>query len=217
MVNCIMITSVINTPNKCLSYSKTRSVFSREERFSQTKKTIESIRSKLPNDKIFLVECTQFNEEEKLFFNENCDYIHNIWEIKNLHDNIFGISKSLGEGTMTIQGLEYIKKQNLSFDYIYKISGRYFLNDNFSMDGINQSVFKYISDNKNNVFTGLYKLNFKIVDDFINFLKNNIHLMKQCIGYEVIISKFVNNINFFEQNVVGLSGYVTVCGSKYEG
>ena len=43
MSNLVLITSVINTPKKPLSYSKIRSVFTREERFEQTKKTIESI------------------------------------------------------------------------------------------------------------------------------------------------------------------------------
>ena len=36
MNNIILITSVINTPNKPLSYSKTRSVYNRRERFEQT-------------------------------------------------------------------------------------------------------------------------------------------------------------------------------------
>ena len=42
MINLVLITSVINTPNKQLSYSKIRSVFNRNERFKQTKKTIKT-------------------------------------------------------------------------------------------------------------------------------------------------------------------------------
>ena len=38
MSNLVLITSVINTPNTPLSYSKIRSVFTREQRFEQTKK-----------------------------------------------------------------------------------------------------------------------------------------------------------------------------------
>ena len=37
MNNIILITSVINTPNKPLSYSKTRSVYNRRERFGGSK------------------------------------------------------------------------------------------------------------------------------------------------------------------------------------
>tara|TARA_B110000208_G_C11756952_1_gene425495 strand:+ start:1233 stop:1397 length:165 start_codon:yes stop_codon:yes gene_type:complete len=52
MINLILITSIINTPNKPLSYSKIRSVFTRKERFEQTKKTIQSIKEKIPEYKI---------------------------------------------------------------------------------------------------------------------------------------------------------------------
>ena len=48
MSNLVLITSVINTPNLPLSYSKVRSVFTREERFEQTKKTVESIKKTYP-------------------------------------------------------------------------------------------------------------------------------------------------------------------------
>ena len=111
MNNLVLITSIINTPNTHLSYSKTRSVFTREERFQQTKKTIQSIKGKIPNHTIMIVECTDFTEEEKDYFENECDYVLNLWERKELHPNIFGISKSLGEGTMTIKALKYINKR----------------------------------------------------------------------------------------------------------
>ena len=43
MNNLVLITSVICTTNNPLSYTNNRSVYSHEERFEQTKKTIESI------------------------------------------------------------------------------------------------------------------------------------------------------------------------------
>ena len=51
-MNIVLITSVINPPNKPLSYVKNRSVFTEDERFEQTKKTIKSI-NKILNCKIF--------------------------------------------------------------------------------------------------------------------------------------------------------------------
>jgi len=68
MDNLILVTSVINTPNIPLSYSNIRSVFSRQDRFEQTKKTIQSVKQKLPNNKIMIVECSDFNEEENRLF-----------------------------------------------------------------------------------------------------------------------------------------------------
>ena len=48
MNNLILITSVICTTNKPLSYTNNRSVYSHEERFEQTKKTIETVKEKIP-------------------------------------------------------------------------------------------------------------------------------------------------------------------------
>ena len=174
MDSFVLITSVINTPNTPLSYTNTRSVFSRQDRFEQTKKTIKSVREKLSNSKIIIVECSDFNEEENNYFKENCDYILNLWNKKELHNYIFGPSKSLGEGTMTIEALKYIEELNLEYQYLYKISGRYWLNENFKVENIQNNIFKRINKNENNVFTALYKIDKKTVEKLVFFLINNI-------------------------------------------
>ena len=215
MSNLVLITSVMNTPNIPLSYSNTRSVFSRYERFLQTKKTIESIKNNLPNDKIIIVECSELNQEERDYLNDTCDYILNLWEKKELHDSIFGISKSLGEGTMTMEALNYIK--DLEYNYLYKISGRYWLNTNFEIGKIQCNVFKRINNNENNIFTALYKIDKNTAEQLLLFLTKNIEAMKKCIGYEVLMSHFVKNIDKKIVDIIGLSGFVTVCGSEYNG
>jgi len=217
MTDLVLVISVLNTPNKPFSYSKIRSVFSREERFEQTKKTIQSIKENISNCKILLVECTDFNEEEKNYFKENCDYILNLWNKKELHNYIFGPSKSLGEGTMTIEVLKYIEELNLEYQYLYKISGRYWLNENFSLNSVESNIFKRIDNNPNNILTALYKIDKESVNKLLYFLVNNIENMKNCIGYEVIIAHFVKNIDKKLVDIVGLSGFVAVCGSEYNG
>lgn len=217
MDSFVLITSVINTPNTPLSYTNTRSVFSRQDRFEQTKKTIKSVREKLSNSKIIIVECSDFNEEENNYFKENCDYILNLWNKKELHNYIFGPSKSLGEGTMTIEALKYIEELNLEYQYLYKISGRYWLNENFKVENIQNNIFKRINKNENNVFTALYKIDKKTVEKLVFFLINNIENMKKCIGYEILMSQFVKNIDKKLVDIIGLSGFVTVCGSEYNG
>ena len=217
MLNLFLITSIINTPNKPLSYSNIRSVFNREERFTQLKKTIESIKEKFKQIKLIIVECTDFNKEEKLYIEENCDIIINLWDKKYLHSSIFGKSKSLGEGTMTIEALKYINEQKLEFNYLYKISGRYWLNENFKIDNIEYNIFKKINNNENNIFTALYKIDKKTCNELLEFLINNIQNMQKYIGYEVLFSHFVKNIDKRFVDTIGLSGYVTICGSKYDG
>jgi hypothetical protein len=219
MDNLVLITSVINTPNKPLSYTNTRSVFSRKERFEQTKQTIQSIKAKIPNNKILLVECTDFNEEEKLYFEKECDYILNLWNNKELHSTIFGISKALGEGTLTIQAILYIKENNICYNNLIKISGRYWLNDNFDYAIFNNQSIIFRKPDGLATSTVLYKIPNYIQDPLYTFLKDNYNNMKNCISYETLFSNFLksikyNNTIFFDK--LGVSGYVTVCGSFYE-
>ena len=222
MDNLVLITSIINTPNLPLSYSKSRSVFTREERFEQTKKTIESIKEKIPNHKILIVECTDFNEKEKEYFKNNCDYILNLWNKKELHDDIFGPAKALGEGTMTITAFEYIKENNIQFKNLFKICGRYWFSDTFNYDIFNNEslVFKKINKNINNIFTALYKIPYNILEILEQFLILNVESMRKCIGYEVLFAHFLKSLEYKNTILVdniGLQGLVTVCGSFYNG
>jgi hypothetical protein len=116
MNNLVLITSIIDTPNTSLSYSDIRSVFSRDERFEQTKLTIQSVRDKIPNSKILLIECTEFTNEEKEYFNTNCDYVLNLINDKYAKEAIYSQIKLLGECTYTVKAIEYIKENNLQFD-----------------------------------------------------------------------------------------------------
>ena len=103
--NLVIITSIINTPNKPLSYSKTRSIFTRHERFEQTKDTIQSIKKYIPNNKIILVECTDFSINENEYFKNNCDIIINLIHKFKEKNYIYSSAKAAGEGIMTISAL----------------------------------------------------------------------------------------------------------------
>lgn len=219
MNNITLITSIIDTPNNPLSYIKTRSVFTKEQRFEQTKKTILSIREKIPNNKILLVECSILTSEEREYFIENVDYFLNIYDTNNndLINRMFTISKSLGEGTMTIMALKYLFDNNIVFDFLYKISGRYWLNDNFNYNLFdnNLSCIHYINNDSNNVLSCFYKLTNKTTYDWFDFLLNSENDFINCIGYEVIFAKFLKkyNSNKIIENKIGISGYIAVCGT----
>jgi hypothetical protein len=80
MNNLVLITSIIKPPNTPLSYISVRSVFTIEERFEQTKHTIQSIREKIPGAKIFIVECSELDENELSYFTQNSDYFLNLYD-----------------------------------------------------------------------------------------------------------------------------------------
>ena len=118
---------------------------------------------------------------------------------------------------MTIKAIQYIQQLNLEYNYLYKISGRYWLNDNFTLIEIKSNIFKRIDNNPNNIFTALYKIDRETVNKLLYFLLNNIENMKKCIGFEVLIAVFVKNIDKKLIDIIGVSGFVTVCGSEYNG
>ena len=220
MENLVLITSIIYTPNKALSYINTRSVYTPEERFEQTKKTFQTIKEKIPNSKIFLVECSDLNKEQLDYFQTNSDFFLNLYEFEELRENIYSISKSLGEGTMTHCALKYIIEHNIQFDNFIKISGRYWLSENFDYDNFNNDkiIIKYIDNNKENGFTCLYKLPQKYLCDFKHFLENSFINMHNCIGYEVLFSRFLStldNSQIKSYETIGVSGFLSVTKNEF--
>jgi hypothetical protein len=81
-----------------------------------------------------IVECSQLTQEEHDYFINNTDYFINLYttEPREVIERIYTPSKSLGEGTQTKYALEYCIKHNIEFTHFFKISGRYWLNDNFN-------------------------------------------------------------------------------------
>ena len=221
MNNLDLITSVICTTNKPLSYINTRSIYSHEERFEQTKKTIQTIREKIPNSKIFIVECSNLNEEMTNYLIKNSDYFLNLYNNEQIRNNTSHISKSLGEGTMTLCALKFIIQNNIEFENLIKISGRYWLSEKFDYNKFNNNdiVIKYIENNKDNAFTALYKLPKSSCVNFMTFLESKFNDMINCIGFEILFAIFIKTEN--KQKIIlepiGLAGYVSVSNDFYSG
>lgn len=122
------------------------SAYSEEERFNQTLETIECIRNKVPNSYIVLFECSRYsiNEEYKIILKDKCDLFLEFYEepvMQQLYKNIekrpelITYGKSLLETRGLINTLNVIKENNLFSDSqrIFKMSGRYLLNDHFDI------------------------------------------------------------------------------------
>lgn len=217
-----LITSVISPPKKRLNYSNIRSVFTKQERYEQTKKTIDSIRKNIPFSDIIICECSDLNEEEEEYFKENTDYFINLYTDKKIREKIYSVSKSLGEGTMMIEILKIIIKLERKYTNFFKISGRYFLNEDFNIKLFtidDKIIFKNSINDLNNISTVLYKLPYYLLKELCIFLENKQKEMKKCIGYEIIFAKFVNQYKdkMVHYHTIGIQGFVTVNGSLFKG
>jgi hypothetical protein len=219
MINITLISSVINISSNHFSYTNTRSVFTREERYDQTKRTIETIKEKIPNNKIMLIECSKLNEEETNYINENVDYFFNLNDLndEDILSKVNHYSKSLGEGTLTIYALRYLFMNNIPFDNLFKISGRYWLNDHF--DYSDYSNYKNISrlhpHSENVCITIIYKITYETSKKWLDNLLNSNYDFYRCETFETIFKKFMDSLDKDEVVFIkelGVSGNIAVDG-----
>ena len=218
--NLVIVTSVLNISKKSLSYYSIRSMFNIEERFKQTKKTIKTIKKYIPNYFILFCECsdlTNYDYIEK-YLKNNVDVYNNYNEDKEVKNNIESIYKGSGENSLMIKAIEHINDNNLIFDNVFKISARYFLNDDFKFTNYNNcnNQFSLWDNNFESYATLFYKIKFKYLNllnecflGFINKLKNGEAL-------EILINKYFNlymnyqNIIILEKH--NISGYLSTEG-----
>lgn len=231
MKNLILITSIIDCPDTFLKYPvkseydirthSIRSVYSRNERFEQTKNTIKLCKEKIPNCKILIVECTDLRNQEYDFFTKNSDFLLNLYKNEKEKSKIYSDSKGLGESTMTINAINFILKENIDFDNVFKISGRYQLNDNFDYTQYenNKCVVRIQKtpnfwQNHDFVFTCLYKLHKNYLIEFRNHLINNMCQFKKNEEYETICCYFfmLNTDIYINLKMLGITCFIAPTG-----
>lgn len=200
--NCFIITSVVYPTNKSLSYSATRSVFTPEQRAEQTVKTISSIKSQDSAAKIILVEGGQ---QKNLPLNLNNLVDRYIF----LGDNFFvkkacqSKLKSLGEAVLLLAAKKYL---SADFSFYFKISGRYFLNDDFNLGRWvdHKFVFRLIKDGY--VSTKLCALSGEMRRIWFDALLKGLPLLLLDYPIEFILYKYLPKKYFYFIDVLGVTG-----------
>lgn len=216
--NIVIITSIINIPTYPLNYTNTRSVYTPEERFEQTRLTIHSIRANIPDSRILIVECSNLSDIEMQFFKESCDYVVNLVENIDVRLSVYSKYKSLGERAFTMSAINWLNENNIQYDALYKISGRYWINDQFKCDFSPQIVVRG-SPVDTSICTILYKIPRDVVAIWYEYL---VESYTECMqyGFEEIFGKFINVIKDAKDikikyiPVIGVSGNIAVDGSE---
>lgn len=125
-------------------------VFTPAERLQQTLDTIASIKTKVPNSKIFIMECcgTPVNEEQLLTLARSCDAVINFStdpDVQAMYDSDnWDVVKNGTEIMCFGRALTMLKDsgQLEGVDRIHKMSGRYILNDLFDLETYEDSEIK---------------------------------------------------------------------------
>lgn len=217
-MNLVLITSIINIVNNPFSYSKTRSFCNSTQRFDDTIKTIDSVRKYIPDSQIVFIDCSFLSPEQESIIKSKVDYFLNYYYNLYVRKNVQSSNKALGEGTLTIKAIEFIITRKLNFSNFFKISGRYWLNENFNFSDFDNDkiMIRYIHNNYNTISTVLYKFpSILMLQQLKQYLENVSYGEND--GYEVLFATFINN-TFEKERIqnkekIGINGYISVDGT----
>jgi len=207
----VIITSVINTGSTEWSYYHKRSLFSAEERFQQTLKSIESIKEYMPNVKILLVEGGKLEDEKLNIFRSQCDYVYYLGEDSETEKNCIESScKGLGDSWILGKGLEFIKQNNIKAQNIYKLSGRYRVNKNYNIHNISSKLPTFKNAVDDVYCTFFFSVPYMLLDEYNHIIKLVIDEMKvrNDISLEVILPSLFKNKHIVE--TIGAEGIIAI-------
>lgn len=140
---CIfLITSTIRTSDDPLSYTRTRSVFSAKQRLEQTLRSIESVRAKVPDALIVLLENSDLSVRETSVLQEAADWFVSFAQDAHAVELRDGPFKGAAETYMLLWILDIVRY----FDYekMFKLSGRYWLSDRVRLQDFPSDKFGFL-------------------------------------------------------------------------
>ena len=218
--NVVLITSVLNIIKKELSYYHQRSVFNVHERFEQTLKTIKSIKEKIPHVFIIFCECSNMDlyQEYELQIKQKVHVYSNFYQDIETKEAVKSIYKGYGEGSLVLKGLELLQKQKINVCSFFKLSGRYFLNNDFQYEHFNNdyNCFKLWDNNFNSFCSLFYKLHGKYISVLKYTLIHHLQDLKQGSCLEMILGKYMkdylNHYYLHILNKINVSGYLSTEG-----
>lgn len=212
-----------------------RSLYSNEERWEQTKKTLESIDKYCPNSVIYLIDGSALPlEEDKLdYLNERgvrvaiTGMMPEVYKISSTIST-YGIGNSLSECLSFNYFLNWFlqNQQHVKAKRICKLSGRYQINENFKWDDPNFTD-KYVfakhhqsnSPRKEELgLTGLFvvrcwHMDYSLLHNFRDVIAN---VYNDCatLGIDAENSYYKNipKDKLYEVEKIGVEGYVSPVG-----
>ncbi len=212
--NIVFISSKIYTSNNPFNYTPTRSIYSTEIRFSQTIKTIESVKQYIPNVYIILFDNSNFTPYE---FNQLKNLVNVFINVTNeeidYYTNI-SLNKAYSELCQTYYTIREIS--NLKFKNFFKITGRYLINETFDYKIFDNefNIFKHnpIFD-ENFYYTSFYKISYSNFNNYSNVINELFESIKKNnklydgISYEIF---FPIKLNIKKLDYLGITEYIAV-------
>lgn len=168
---------------------------------SQTVTTINSIR-KFCDSKIIVVE----NSDNVLGMEHITACVDSL-----IHRPLHHHNKSVLEVGLVLSGMEEIRKRAWEFDVMFKLSGRYELNNKFNIHNIDSTRYNLRKFNDQCVSTVMYGVPSCFFDEFQSILQQ-IHSepMHQDIEHTMYCAIPKNKVNWMKE--LGVQGYIAPSG-----
>jgi len=212
MNDLFIITSVINTPDSPCTYTKTRSFFSKTERYLQTIETIDSIRKMIPNATLCLLECSSLDEIMTDNLKSKSDIFMNYYDKSDVKLYVNSIYKGAGESA---QIFEYISNNDIKkYDNIFKICGRYRLKEDFCYKNF-IGAYNIFHESGGSISTVFYKINSNYFNEYKENLKHTLDIYNQGKQYEVTMFNLFKN-KYIHYPKINVCGRVGVDGTLWE-
>jgi hypothetical protein len=188
------------------------------DRFQQTLNTIDSIRKKIHDSFIILIDnsTNRLEEENYDFLKNSVDMFVNIGERKFcrfINEN--GV-KGAGECYMLLVAFDLLKKQKFSINRIYKISGRYALSDSYEKKQYENLYGKYcFKTREKNEFgkiflhSRMWSFCGSLIDDAEEFVRQSFreHVFKN-ITIEEALYNNIDLTKLIEFDKIHCQGYI---------
>lgn len=215
MSDLFIITSVINTGNQPWSYTQTRSCFSKEERYQQTLLTIDSIHKYHAGAKIMLIDCSEIDDSMTDTLKGKVDYFIQTYDNNDIRNACLeSTKKGFGEIMKIQKACDIIRRQGITFDTLFKLSGRYYLNSNFDRNNYRAPYFGFKMYSENSGSTVLYSVPYELFDIYQNKIDAcaDFYKANPPTGLETLLP------NLCEPKIhvptLGVSGNVAVCNDE---
>ena len=218
--NLVIITSKIYVSSNILSYTPTRSIHTVTDRFNQTIDTINSIKKYIPNPFIILIDNSVFeNKDFLLQLKHSVDNFINITDDNklNYYTDCYEY-KAFAEMYQLLNVYKILKQMNLNshkFKNMFKISGRYVLNNTFNYKNYNNSnnIIKQNMTVTDRIYwyTSFYKININFINKLFDSLQIIFDNKEQYTQYDLeVIFSMIFKDNFTLINHLGLTQNVSV-------
>jgi hypothetical protein len=194
--NVWFVTSVIEPTKKSLSYSGSRSYFTKDERLNQTKEGILSIQKNYPEARIVLLEGSK-RDFSNQFNGMGIEVVH----FGKMFDQYIIRSpfKGLGEAYMLLSSASFSRHAKK----VNKISGRYLISTN------NNNADNLVAFSSNKAITILYSMQRSTYIEWLIHLETNFTELSKGLAIEEALTSFVaiNNLAISQElGVEGLNG-----------